>query len=154
MINLTSPVTGSAQTGFTAPTYTITADSAVPSHGKQWAVTAIGGTQAGVTTHTASSPFTWAYFKPKFWKLLARASALTGLISNVPKNTSKVIVRKGVKPAVNAPDDVMIITITSDIPSGAESYDSANVKAAYSFAIGALTQQSAGIGDTVNSGLM
>lgn len=37
---LTSPVTGSAQTGFTSPTYTITADKFPGNNGVQYAITA------------------------------------------------------------------------------------------------------------------
>lgn len=49
-IALSSPVTGGAQTGFTSPTYTLTADTPpAGSGGKQYAATALGGTQAGVT---------------------------------------------------------------------------------------------------------
>jgi len=54
----TTPVTGGAQTGFTAPTYTLSVDTAPDINGKQHAVTALGGTQAGVTSHSVSNPFT------------------------------------------------------------------------------------------------
>lgn len=55
---LTSPITGAAQTGFTSPTYTLTSDLAPDNNGKQVAVTALGGTQVGVTTHSVAAPFT------------------------------------------------------------------------------------------------
>lgn len=43
-MNLTTPLTGAAQTGFTAPTYTLTLDVNPAQNAKQWAVTALGGT--------------------------------------------------------------------------------------------------------------
>jgi hypothetical protein len=47
-ISVTSPITGGAQTGLTSPTYTVVTDTAPPGNpGKQVAVTALGGTQAG-----------------------------------------------------------------------------------------------------------
>jgi len=69
--NLTSPVTGASQTGFTAPTYTLTVDTAPDVNAKQWAVTALGGTQAGVSSHSVASPFTVTMFRPKVLRLLA-----------------------------------------------------------------------------------
>lgn len=153
-IALTTPVTGGAQTGFTSPTYTIAADIASDFNGKQWAVTALGGTQAGVTLHTQSSPFTWSYYRPKSFKLLGKPNPVTGLISNVPKNTSKIIVRKGVTPAANQLIAVASINMEINIPAGADVYDAPNIRALISLAQGALNQLSASIGDTVISGIV
>jgi hypothetical protein len=61
-IALTTPITGTAQTGFTAPTYTIAADTAPVINSKQWVVTALGGTQTGASASLVSSPFTIAVF--------------------------------------------------------------------------------------------
>lgn len=148
----TSPVTGSAQTGLTSPTYTISADVAPDVNGKQSAVTALGGTQTGVTSHTVSSPFTVTFLRPKQLKLLG-SPGVNGVIANVPSNTYKLIVRKGVTPALNQPARVMTVRCEIDVPAGADTYDSANVRAALSAAIGVLSQQSAGIGDTLVSGI-
>jgi hypothetical protein len=59
----TSPVTGAAQSGLTAPTYTLTADVAPAQNAKQYAVTALGGTQTGVISHSVAAPFTLAMFR-------------------------------------------------------------------------------------------
>lgn len=153
-VNLTSPVTGGLQTGFTAPTYTIVGDIAAGGiNGKQWAVTALGGTQTGVTTHSMSSPFTWAYYRPLMFKLLGKPNPITGLISNVAKNVHKIITRKGVVPAANQPVSVAYINSDIGIPAGADVYDAPNIKAMISLHIGALSQLSAGIGDTTISGI-
>lgn len=152
-ISLTSPVTGSAQTGLTGPTYTLVLDTAPNNAGKQWAVTAIGGTQTGVLAHTVASPFTVMFERPSVLKMLG-APAANGFISNVPTNRYKCIVRKGVVPAVNQPARPLIVRVEIDVPAGADTYDAASVRAALSLAIGALSQQSAGFGDTSVSGLI
>lgn len=152
-IALTTPVTGQAQTGLTSPTYTVTLDTAPNANGKQWAVTALGGTQAGVTVHSVASPFTIMFERPSVLKMLGSPS-LNGFIANVPSNTYKVVVRKGVLPAANQPARPMIVRVSIDVPAGADTYDAPNVRAALSAAFGALVQQSAGLGDTTVTGII
>ncbi len=148
-ISLSSPVTGGAQTGFTSPTYTLTTDVASDVNGKQWAVTALGGTQVGVTSHAASSPFTWAYYKPKFYRVLGKPNPITGLISNVAKNVHRFNTSKGVMVAAGQPVQTLDIKTEIRVPAGSESYDAANVRGAVSLHVGAVTQISAGWGDTL-----
>jgi hypothetical protein len=153
-ITVTSPITGGAQTGFTSPTYTLTADIAPDNNGKQNAVTALGGTQAGVTTHSVASPFTVTAIRPKVFRSLGKPNPVTGLVKDVPRNVYKVLVRKGVTPLVNQPYTTMLCTATIEVPAGADTYDAPNIRAALSALIGALNQQSAGIGDTAVSGII
>lgn len=153
MWTLTSPITGAAQTGFTSPTYTHVADVAPDVNGKQVAVSAVGGTQVGVTAHAVSSPFTVTFVRPKVFKALGITNPVTGLLPSVPKNQYKIIVRKGVTPLTGQPVSIMGVNITIDVPAGSDTADAPNVKACLSAAIGALTQQSAGVGDTVISGV-
>jgi hypothetical protein len=153
-VSLTSPVTGAAQTGFTSPTYTLTADIAPDVNGKQWAVTALGGTQAGVTAHSVSSPFTLSAFRPRTFRTLGTPNPVTGVVSNVPKNTYKVIVRKGVVPLAGQNPQVAILTCTMDVPAGADTANPAEIRAMLSAGIGALWQQAAGLGDTEVSGIL
>jgi len=150
----TTPVTGAAQTGFTSPTYTLVTDTAPDVNGKQVAVSALGGTQAGVTVHSVASPFTASYWRPKTFAVLGKPNPVTGLLPAVPKNEFKQIVRKGVLPLAGQPYSTMIIEVKSQIPAGADTADPANVRAAYSLAIGLLQQQAAGIGDTAVSGII
>lgn len=152
--SLTSPITGSAQAGLTSPTYTLVDDVAPDINGKQKAVSALGGTQTGVTVHSVSSPFYLTFFKPKVMRLLGAPNAVTGYVKSVPKNAYKLITGKGVTPANGQPCTTMIIETVIRVPAGAETYDSANVRAALSAHIGALTQQSSGLGDTCVSGVM
>lgn len=153
-INFTSPVTGSAQTGLTTPTYTLSADVAPDINGRQQAVTALGGTQTGVRTHSASDPFTITSFRPKVFQALGKPNPTTGVIKYVPMNRFRVLTRKGVLPlAGQASVPAMIDTIFS-VPAGSDTADSANLRAAMSLHFGALSQQSAGIGDTIVTGIM
>lgn len=150
----TSPITGAAQTGFTTPTYTHVADVAPDVNGKQVAVSALGGTQAGVTVHSVASPFTVTMIRPKAFKTLSPVVPNTGLLPSVPKNSWKIIVRKGVTPLAGQPASVMLIKIEIDVPAGSDTADAPNIRAALSAAIGALSQQSAGLGDTLVSGVL
>lgn len=154
MFSLTSPVTGASQTGFTSPTYTLVSDVAPSSAGKQYAITALGGTQVGVTPHSVSSPFTVMFARPQSYKVLGQPNPVTGRLPNVPSNTHSCITRKGVTPMSGQPPKPMIIRTTIDTPAGAETYDSANVRAALSLHIAALVQASAGIGDTCVTGTL
>lgn len=154
MWNPTSPITGGAQTGLTSPTYTFVSDVAPDANGKQVAVTALGGTQTGVQVHSVASPFTLTFARPKAFKALGQPNPVTGRLPSVPRNTYKIITRKGVVPLAGQPAATMLVTTTIDVPAGSDSYDAMNVRAALSAHIGALNQQSAGIGDTGTSGIM
>jgi len=152
-VTVTSPVTGGAQTGFTAPTYTIVSDVAPDVNGKQYAVSALGGTQAGVRIHSASDPFTVTYVRPKAFKAIGKPHPVTGLLPSVPKNTHLVIVRKGAIPLAGQPSSTLLIRCSIDVPAGSDTADAANLRAAISLLVGSLNQLSAGLGDTLVSGL-
>lgn len=150
-VTLTSPITGSAQTGLTSPTYTISLDSA-PTNSKQWTVTACGGTQTGVTTHSISAPFTLAYWRPLTYRLIQWVANAVGVQpKTIPRNVHKFIVRKAVNLSASV-SSTMIIAVEVSVPAGAETYDPANCRAALSACIGSLNQASAGWGDTLVSG--
>lgn len=153
-ISVTSPVTGGAQTGLTSPTYTLTADTAPDTNGKQWAVTALGGTQTGVDVHSAAKPFTVTYVKPKVYKSLGQPNPVTGVISSVPNNTHQWLFRKGVLPAAGQVPRVAMCRISLELPAGSEANEPEDVRALLSLVVGTLTQQSAGWGDTGISGIM
>lgn len=148
-----SPVTGSAQTGLTSPTFTLTADAAPVSHAKQWAVTTLGGTQTGVETHSASFPFTLTAFKTASPKGLPVANTGTGIVGSVPRNVQKYITRKGVYVNTTQTDRVVITTMI-DMPAGADVADPESIRAAISLHLGALSNQSAGVGDTANNNVL
>lgn len=151
---LTSPITGAAQTGLTSPTYTHIQDTGPDVNSKQVAITALGGTQTGVTPHSVSSPFTITFWKQKLLKVVGKTNPVTGLLPRVDFNTYKVVTRKGVLPLAGQPASVMVVTTKIDVPVGADAADPLSVRAALSAHIGALSQQSAGAGDTATSGVM
>jgi len=150
----TSPITGAAQTGLTSPTYSFVADTAPDSNGKQVAITALGGTQTGVTTHSGGAPFTVTFAKPKQYKSLGKANLQTGVVGSVPRNTYKLITRKSVIPMAGQPPTVMMVTTTIEVPAGADTYDAPNVHAGVSAHLGALAENSVGLGDTVVSNII
>ncbi len=153
-IVITSPVTGTAQTGLTSPTYTLVDDLAPDSNGRQKAVSALGGTQSGVLTHTGSSPFTVTAIRPKTIKSPGLVDPITGQLKGVDRNVYHIVTRKGVLPLAGQNPVVMVVRTQIEVPTGAENADPNSVRAALSLHIGALSQQSAGIGDTSVSAIL
>lgn len=154
-LTLSSPVTGGAQTGFTSPTYTIVADTPPTSAGKQYAVSALGGTQTGVdSSSTPSRPFTITLSRPQVLRGLGVVDPVTGVLRSVPRNAYKILVRKGVTPLSGQASVPMQIRTEIEVPAGADAADPANVRAALSLMIGALNQISASIGDTAVTGVI
>lgn len=151
-ITLPTSITGGAQTGFTTPTYTTVAGAYPGTNGKQNYVTAVGGTQTGARIHSVSDPFTVAFYQPLSAKTLS--APVNGVYTNVPVNVYGFNVRKGLIPAANQASQIGMVDVKIRVPAGSDSYDSANVRAMLSAAIGALNALSAGIGDTCVSGQM
>lgn len=153
-VALTSPVTGAAQTGLTSPTYTIVADTPPNAYSKQWAVTALGGTQTNVDTHAASKPFTITFSRPQNIRPAAMPSAVTGIMPNTPRNVYTALVRKGTAPGAGQSPQICVLRSEFSIPAGADVVEPEDIRAALSLLIGALSQQSAGLGDTLINGLL
>jgi hypothetical protein len=149
-----SPVTGGAQTGLTSPTYTLTADTAPDSNGKQYAITALGGTQTGVIAHSVAAPFTSTFTRPKNLRPLPRVNQLTGALGNVPRNVYTLRTRKGVLPLAGQAYQIMQCITHYEIPAGADLADSPNIRAGLSLHIGMEGQTSSGIGDTCINGVL
>lgn len=154
-IAISSPITGSAQTGLTSPTYTTTVDTAPAGNpGEQVAVTALGGTQTGVRAHSIGSPFTLNFTRAANLQVLPQSNPITGRYPKIPTNRSTLVTRKGVLPLASLPYEIMLIKTTIDVPAGADTADPANIRAGLSAHIGALTQQSAGFGDMLIDGIL
>lgn len=149
-----SPVTGAAVTGLTTPTYTLVADIAPNQNGKQYAVSALGGTQTGVDVNTVSKPFTLTFFRPPVLRVLPQANPVTGIIRDVPMNVYKLITRKGASPAVNQNPIVARITTTIEVPAGTDTYEPEELRAMLSLHAGTIWAQASGIADTVVSGVI
>ena len=153
-ISLPGTITGSAQTGFTTPGYTTAVDTPMDVNSKQVAVTAITGTQSGVDAHSVARPFTIAVSRPKQFQVLGKPNPVTGLVSAVPRNTYKLLTRKGVTPLAAQPAQVAMIRSEIEIPAGSDVADPANLRAMISAHIGVLQSISAGLGDTVINGVL
>lgn len=149
-----SPITGAAQTSLTSPTYTLTSDVAPESNGESWAITALGGTQTGVDTHSMSNPFTLTVARPKAYKHLGVVHPVTGRLTSVPRNPYRVITRKGVVPLSGQAAVPLQITTVIEVPAGSESADSASIEAALSMHVGALWANASGLGDTLKDGIL
>lgn len=148
-----TPITGTAQAGFTTPGYIHSADTYPGVNGKQVAITSVTGTQVGVRSHTVSDPFTLSGGRPTSLRSLPAVNG-NGGYSSVPRNTYFVITRKGVNIAANQPSVTMLVSTKVEVPAGSDAYDAPNVRAALSCHIGALSQQSTGIGDLCTTGVL
>jgi hypothetical protein len=149
-----SPITGTAQTGLTSPTYTIVVDTPPDSNGKQYAVTVLGGTQTGVKPNLISSPFTLGMFRPKNFASVGAVVPATGQLRSVPKNRFSIVTRKGVVPLAGQASQNLVITTHIDVPAGADTADELSIRAALSAYFGCCNQNSAAIGDTIVSGVL
>jgi hypothetical protein len=149
-----SPVTGAAVTGLTSPTYTLTNDVAPDVNGKQYAISALGGTQTSVDVNSVSKPFTISFFRPKVLRTLPQANPVTGIIKNVPLNTYKLITRKGAAPASNQVNMTAKITTIIEVPAGTDTYEPEELKAMLSAHFGVGWAQASGIADTVTTGVI
>lgn len=144
-----SPVTGAVVTGLTSPTYTLTADTAPSSNGKQYAITGLGGTQTGVQTHSLSSPFVVSAFRPVTPKMLQAVNPATGQLQAIPKNVFKLIAVKGVVPLAGQSPVNAIIRAEIIVPAGADIADVASLKAMISCFGGLFWANASGIADMV-----
>lgn len=149
-----SPITGAAVAGLTSPTYTIAADVAPNINGKQYAITALGGTQTGVDVNTVSKPFSTTFFRPAVLRVLPQANPVTGVVKNVPMNTYKLITRKGVQPAANQANITARITTVIEVPAGSDTYEPEDIRAMISCHFGTGWSQASGIAETVLTGVL
>lgn len=155
-VGITSPVTGSAQTGMTSPTFTFTEDRVIGSQpARRFLVSARGGSGTNnVTTdvHAVSRPFSVTIARPANFKPAPVINAASGIaIRSTGKNEYKFTVAKGVTAATGL-TDVAFFDGNVRIPAGADINDVAGVKALLSAAIGVLSSIASGLGDTVIDG--
>lgn len=151
-VNVTSPITGAAQTGFTSPTYTVATDTPPSIRAKQWTVSALGGTQAGVTIHSASNPFRITMWLPQSFQAAPRVNPTSGQIGKAPFNVYKFQVAKGAPPVTGQAAQLNIIDCQIKIAAGCDVASPAELRAMCSVAQGALSQIAAGLGDTLVQG--
>ncbi len=149
-----SPVTGAVVSGLTSPTYTLVTDVAPNINGKQYAVSALGGTQTSVDVNSVSKPFTVSFFRPQVLRVLPQANPVTGVIKNVPMNTYKLITRKGAAPAASQSVMTARITTIIEVPAGTDTYEPEEIRAMISAHFGVGWEQASGISTTVLTGVL
>ncbi len=147
-------VTGDTMGVFTTPGYTVTADTPPPGvKGKQYAISALTGTQTGVEANAIGEPFSFTYSGPVSPKGVGALSSATGRPLVTPRNTHKCITRKGVE-VVTGYFVPMNITTTFDVPAGSEIKDSESIRAAINLHVNAMKQIVSGLGDTIVTGVI
>lgn len=129
-----SPVVGPNVAALVSPSFALSPDTAPSgSPGVAYYVSSITGTAVGVRTHTISSPFTVAVYRPLTPKLLGVPNPATGRIPNIPSNTCGFTVQKGVAVGADQPYQKAYGRGSFSIPAGAETFDAPNVAALFSF---------------------
>lgn len=129
MIDINTTITPTTVIGgFTTPTYVLTSDSPPMPNMRQSIVTALGGTQTGVRTHSPSDPFTITSSKPQYAVPYPKV-ALNGVLGKAGRNKMILSCRKGTIPLVGQAPQISDVQIISNIVSGAEVNDVANVAA-------------------------
>jgi hypothetical protein len=154
MFTLTTPVTGANQTGFSSPAYVHAVDNPPPNvAGRQYAVTALTGTQVGVDVSSSSRPFTILLNRPQ--QLALPPTVINGVASGpIKRNNFDILVRKGVTAVVGLPSQVAILRMRLEVPAGADINDAPNLRALCSFGQGALAQLAANLADTAITGVV
>lgn len=149
----TSPVVGLAMTGLTSPTYTLALDTALPNV-KQYAVTAVGGTQTGVSVHSPSNPFFVAFTRPAAFKQVGVIDPSTGQLRSVPRNTWKLLAGKGLVPFSNQVPATGLIRAEIVLPAGCETADANSLAALFSFFGGFVAAEMGDLFACARSGLL
>jgi len=133
-----SPVTGGTVTGLTSPTYTLLADQNPSVNGKQWYVSALGGTQTGVSIHAGSDPFTVSIYKVLNYALVPTVTVGGSFRTSVPRNKYSIVFRKGLLPLASMPKETAVCRVQYDLPAGADTADAVGIAALVSFSTGVL----------------
>jgi hypothetical protein len=117
-------------------------------------VSALGGTQTGVSAHSVSKPFTITFERPAQFRQLGSPNPTTGVISQVPNNTYKIRVRKGVTVLSGQPTRIAQAELKISVPAGSDENDAVSIRAMLSLLFGAQWAESAGFGDVTIDGLL
>lgn len=148
-----SPVTGATVTGLTSPTYTLTADVGPTQLSKQYVVSALGGTQTDVSTHSVASPFLINFQRPPAFKPLSLVNPSTGRLISVPRNNWKMLALKGATPLAGQAQVPIIFRGEFSVPAGVDSADPNEVRALMSFLGGIFWAQANGLAGSFIDGV-
>lgn len=149
-----SSITGGTQTGLTSPTYTLVSDAVGAGGQRQYAVSALGGTQTNVRANSLSDPFTVTFFKPAAPKGLPPQNPNTLRYPSIPINTYGMLIRKGVRVDSSNTLAVARVRVNFDVPAGSDVSDAINIRAMISFLVGILNEESDDLSDTLLTGVL
>jgi hypothetical protein len=144
-----SNITGATIAAFTTPGYNVTADTPPDAFSKQWAILSTSGTQTGVDAHSGSKPFTITFSKVANFKYAPKVNANGFLNGATPRNVFRALCRKGMSPVAGQPANVGLMRVEFDLPAGADTAEPEEIKALISAMVGALSQVSSGLADTL-----
>lgn len=151
MFNPTSPVVGqTGVTGLTNPTWTLVEGTPPVSNAREFIVTALGGTQTGVETHTQANPFVITAYRPTVYRPLGDLNG-NGVPSSFPKNVYSVVTKKGVEVYTGLRRIATIKTVV-EIPAGAEVQDAESISAALVAHAAVLHVNAAAVRDSLITG--
>jgi hypothetical protein len=136
---IASTVTGVNIASLSSMVLTVAAAAAPDTNAKRAIVTALtSGTAANVRFHSVSDPFDITVWAPKVPRSLPAANQ-NGVRPSIPMNKYAIVIRKGLRPASDVASITSPLTISFEVPAGAESYDSANLAAQLSASAGWLS---------------
>lgn len=127
--NSLSALAGATIAGLSSPTYTAALDINTGNE-KTLIVTALGGTQTGVSVHTNSNPFSIKVAKAR--QIKAPPTASNGVLRGGGVNVFRLSLIKGVVPLSGQNPVVSLISTEIRVPAGGDVADVNSIKAALS----------------------
>lgn len=148
MLSPDSSITGGTEAAFTTPTYTLTSDSAPEALSRLWIVSALGGTQTDVRSHSGGDPFRLLVRRFPY-RVLPPKNPNNGAYGSVPNNKAEIIVTKGLK--IDSAGTIRNgeVRITVSLPAGCEVNDPKNVRALGCFSLGLWTEEAQDFNDSM-----
>lgn len=144
-MTLGSSVTGASAPSLTTPGFTLASMPSIVDGSAAYAVTALTGTQTGVSPHTLSQPYTVTFYT----NLNVRVAGN----GDIPLNKTRVMARKGVKVDALGTLRQASVEVIVKAPAGSETFDGNSLESLISMTIGSLSQASPTICNSVTKGL-
>jgi len=139
-INLIGPTPAVTAGSLTLATYTFASDMNLDGRTRAYVVSALGGTQTGVTVNTIDKPKQVLFKRPPAFRSPSGFNASANRFTTVPRNTFKVLGKYGVNVTSNQ-IEMATFNLDLNIPAGAVAQDRASVDAAILSYIAALYDQ-------------
>jgi hypothetical protein len=122
--------------------------------GKQFVVTALGGTQTDVSIHSVASPFLVSFTRPATFKPLSLVNPSTGRLTSIPRNAWKMIFMKGATPLAGQASVPILARVEFLIPAGVDAADPNEIRAFMSFMGGLFNNQANGMSASFIDGVL